>query len=484
MSRLLKTVAEWSLVFAIAMSASPALAGGPDPTIGPTSTAAPGAVAIPTTQPTLIATTKQANGPSQTWNFHFQNTDIVQGDPAFSAKYSGPNSLDNHGEVQHAVSVDLYGGLRLWNGAEAHVDASAWDGFGPSNTLGVEDYPDAESSKVGTDSVSFTFARLFIRQTIGLGGDQEDVPDGELTLPSKEDVSRLTLTAGRFAASDILDTNAYANDPSRQFMNWAFITNITWDYPADSIGYTTGATAELNHLDWTLRYGFFEMPSASNEFTSEDRILTYPKYPSESDGEFWKSWGMASEFERRYAIADHPGAIRFLAWLNEAHMGDYEAALSVPHADITQTREYRFKYGFDLNWEQEVADNVGLFSRLGWNDGREEAWAYTDANYSASLGVSVKGDPWHRPDDTFGLAGVLSGISHENKEFLQAGGTGILDGDGALSYGWEKAVETYYDFKIWQSVHLALDYQFIADPAFNRDRGPVSVFGARLHWEF
>jgi high affinity Mn2+ porin len=152
--------------------------------------------------------------------------------------------------------------------------------------------------------------------------------------------------------------------------------------------------------------------------------------------------------------------------------------------DITQTRAYRYKYGFGINWEQEVANDVGVFSRLGWNDGREEAWAYTDVNYSGSIGLSVKGEPWNRPGDTFGLAGVISGISDENKEFLDAGGTGVLDGDGALSYGWEKVLETYYDFQLWQSVHFALDYQFVDDPNFNRDRGPVSIFGARLHWEF
>ena len=333
----------------------------------------------------------------------------MQGDPAYSAKYSGPNSLDNHGEVQHTVSVDLYGGARLWNGAEAHVDALAWDGFGLSSTVGVDDFPNGEAYKVGTDSVNFSFARLFLRQTIGLGGDQDDVSDDELTLPGKQDVSRLTFTIGRFAATDVFDTNAYASDPRRQFMNWALITNTAWDYPADSIGFTTGGSVELNEPDWTLRYGFFQMPGSSNSFTSEDRILTYPKMPGESDGEFWKSWAMAAEFERRYALGQHPGAIRFLAWVNEAHMGSYDQALSVPGVDITQTRAYRYKYGFGINWEQEVANDVGVFSRLGWNDGREEAWAYTDVNYSGSIGLSVKGEPWNRPGDTFGLAGVISG---------------------------------------------------------------------------
>jgi high affinity Mn2+ porin len=137
-----------------------------------------------------------------------------------------------------------------------------------------------------------------------------------------------------------------------------------------------------------------------------------------------------------------------------------------------------------LNWEQELVKNVGVFSRLGWNDDKEQGWMFTDVGYQGSLGLSFKGESWHRPDDTFGLAGVVSGISKEEQNFFAVGGTGIEGGDGNLNYGWEKAMETYYDFAVWKTIHATLDYQFIADPAFNSARGPVSVFGARLHWEF
>jgi high affinity Mn2+ porin len=187
-----------------------------------------------------------ANVEEQKWNWHVQNTDIVQGDPGFHAKYSGPNSLNNHGEVQETVSLDLYAGIRLWRGAEAHVDGLMWQGFGLSQTVGVEGFPNGEAFKFGTQVPNFTFARLFIRQTIGFGGQWEDVPDGELTLAGKQDVSRLTLTIGRFSAKDIFDNNAYANDPRTQFMNWALMANATWDYPADTVGFTTGLALELN----------------------------------------------------------------------------------------------------------------------------------------------------------------------------------------------------------------------------------------------
>ncbi|MGA2247958.1 MAG: carbohydrate porin, partial [Verrucomicrobiota bacterium] len=316
-----------------------------------------------------------------------------------------------------------------------------------------------------------------------------DVPDDQLTLAGKQDVSRLTFTLGRFSAKDIFDNNAYANDPRTQFMNWGLMANEAWDYPADAIGYTTGLAVELNQPKWTVRYGFFQMPRYQNSLTGEDRFLKWPFDGSAQDGPFLDSWGMVTEFERRYAISDHPGTIRFLAFLNRANMADYRAATAIlladgPGADFTAARAFHFKYGFGLNWEQEIVKNIGVFSRLGWNDDHEEGWVFSDVGYAASVGLSVKGAAWGRPADTFGLAGVASGISVAERDFFAAGGTGILAGDGNLNYGWEKILETYYDFSVWKSVRVAVDYQFITNPAFNQDRGPVSVFGARVHWEF
>ncbi|HXA45687.1 MAG TPA: carbohydrate porin [Candidatus Angelobacter sp.] len=435
----------------------------------------------------LAETNNPGSGPdSQRWNWHVQNTDIVQGYPGFPAKYSGPNSLPSGGETRETVSFDLYAGVRLWPGAEAHIDGLMWQGFGLGNTLGVEGFPNGEAFKLGTGVPSGNIARLFIRQTIGFGGAQEDVDDDELDLAGKQDVSRLTLTLGRFSPKDIFDNNAYANDPRTQFMNWSLMANEAWDYPADALGYTTGFAAELNQPVWTLRYGFFQMPSAPNGLTGEDLYFKWPYESSAQDGSFISSWGMVTEFERRYAITGHPGVIRFLAYLNRTDMGSYQAAIDNPArpADITATSAYRYKYGFGLNWEQEIVKNVGVFSRLGWSDGNSEAWVFSDVDSTATAGTSIRGESWHRPDDTIGLAGVANGLSRIHQEFFEAGGTGILAGDGALNYGWEKILEMYYDAKVWKTVHAALDYQFISDPAFNRDRGPVSVFGARLHWEF
>jgi high affinity Mn2+ porin len=422
------------------------------------------------------------------WNWHVQNTDIVQGYPGFPAKYTNPgfNSLPSGGETRETVSLDLMAGVRLWRGAEAHIDGMMYQGFGVNNALGVDGFPNGEAFRLGTGVPNGTISRLFIRQTIGFGGEQEDAPDDQFTLAGKQDISRLTLTIGKMSVKDIFDNNAYANDPRTQFMSWALMANEAWDYPADALGYTTGLAVELKQPKWTLRYGFFQVPRFSNSLTADDRIFKWPYDNSAQDGPLFSAWGMVTEFERRYSINDHPGAIRLLAYVNRANMGSYQDAVNSPTrpADITASQEFRYKYGFGLNLEQEIIKNVGVFSRLGWSDGQNQAWMFSDVDYTATAGISIKGEAWQRPDDTFGLAGVFNGISKVHQEFLAAGGTGILAGDGNLNYGWEKILETYYDFKIWESIHATVDYQFITDPAFNRDRGPVSVFGARLHWEF
>lgn len=409
---------------------------------------------------------------TQSWNWHAQNTDILQGYPGFPAKYSGPNSLQPGGQARETVSLDLLAGARLWPGAEAHADGLMWQGFGVSHTLGVEAFPNGEGFRLGTSVPNVTFARLFLRQTFGFGGEQERVEDGPLQLAGRQDVSRLTLTIGKISAKDIFDNNAYANDPRTQFMSWALMANEAWDYPADSLGFMTGFAAEFNQPSWTVRYGFFQLPRTSNGMAQDSHYLD--------------AWARVAEFERRFALSGHPGAVRFLSYLNQANMGSYQAALdsSTRPADILATRSYRLKFGFGLNLEQEILKNVGLFARLGWSDGRNEAWAFADVDRAASAGLSIKGEFWHRPNDTLGIGNSVNALSRVHQQFLAAGGAGILAGDGALSYDLEEALETYYDFQIWRTIHAALDYQFVVNPAYNRDRGPVSFFAARLHWEF
>lgn len=435
----------------------------------------------------LPAHSQDGNPVTQEWNFHAQVTEIVQGDPGFPAKYSGQNSLNRNGEIQETFTSDLFAGSRLWHGGEIHADGLLWQGYGLSHTEGIEAFPNSDAFKLGTTYPHFMLAHLFIRETIGLGGEREPVADGPLALAGEQDISRLTFTIGRFTPMDMFDHNTYAQDSHTQFLNWAMQTNLAWDFPSDSVGYTTGIAVELNQPNWTLRTGFFQTPGTKNGFTADDLILTFP--PAGSSGKFFYSWGTAAEFDGRYAAHALPGAVRFLAWMDKADMISYREAASLlesggPQVDLSPARAYRNKYGFGLNIEQAVTKDVGVFSRLGWNNGQTEGWMYTDANWTASIGASANGSAWHRPNDSVGLAFVSSGASASAQKFLEAGGLDIVDGDGALTYGSEKVMEAYYDFPVWKSIHATVDYEFVDHPAFNRDRGPVSVVGLRFHWQF
>jgi high affinity Mn2+ porin len=414
------------------------------------------------------------NAPSaeQRWNWHVVNTEVVEWHPGLSAQYSGPNSLSSQPASTETFDLDVLFGLRLWSGAELHVDGLAWQGFGFNHTLGIEAFPSAMAYKVGARLADGTFSRVFVRQTINLGGGEEDVPDDPLHLAGKEDESRLVATVGEMSVLDIFDINAYAGDPTTQFLNWAFVGNEAWDYPASSLGFITGLALEWYRPRWAFRYGFFQVPRESNGLAEDPAYL--------------RAWGMVLEIERRLSFRRHPGAVRLLAYVNRAHMGSYQDAIDSPirPANITLSQAYRYKYGVCLNVEQELMKNIGFFTRLGWSDGNNEAWAYSDVDRGASMGLSLNGDLWKRSDDTVGVACAVSALSKAHQEFFEDGGLGILAGDGALNYGLEKAFESYYNFAVWKSLHVTADYQFIIDPAFNRARGPVSVLGGRLHWTF
>ncbi len=450
----------------------------------------------------------------QRYNFHAQYTLTGMGYLSFSARYTNPSylwsgtgsSLPTQGQARETQSLDEYFGYRLGSNTEFHLDTLLWQGYGLNNTFGINDFPDGEAFKVGVRYPHFSVVRFFLRKTINLGGGHESVDDDQLTLRGTEDVDRITITAGRFSAKDIFDNNPYSNDPRTQFMNWALMANAAWDYPADALGFTTGITIAWNHPQWTLRYGWLQMSKYRNQFTAESLFLTLPTEAEAGDGKIFQDWSMITELEHRHAIGRHTGAVRLLAFDNRANMGSYRAALALANSPATlavwgtpahflasangvtggidDTHALRNTWGFGLNMDQALTDNIGLFSRIGWNSGQNESFEFTDANWTATFGTSIHGAAWKRPEDVLGAAFITSGASSANQAYLAAGGIGILTGDGALNYGAERNVEVYYDHPFTKGFHATLDYQLVDHPAFNRDRGPVpAIFALRLHYE-
>jgi high affinity Mn2+ porin len=406
------------------------------------------------------------------WAVHGQTTFVSQYAPPFHAPYRGPNSLDPNAG-RETWDATLYVGRRLWEGAELWLDPEIDQGFGLSNTLGIAGFPSGEAYKVGS---SYPYARLpraFIRQTIDLGGDTLKVEDGINQFSGKQTADRLVITVGKFSVSDIFDT-VTAHDPRNDFLNWSLLDASTFDYAADAWGFTYGAAAEWYSGNWTLRAGLFDLSIVPNS--------------PELDHSF-RQFQIVYEIEHRHQLWDQPGKVALVGYLSRGDMGSYADALALAAATGTTpstaaVRQYNSRPGANINFDQQIVPNITMFGRFGMADGNVEPYEFTDPDRTASLGASFGGKLWGRPDDTIGIGGVANGISAIHAAYLNAGGLGILVGDGQLPHpGIEQIIETYYSLPVggWK---VTADYQFIVNPAFNRDRGPVSVLGVRLHMQF
>ena len=407
------------------------------------------------------------------WNVHGQTTFLSQFAPPFHAPYRGANSLDSNAG-RETWDVTLYIGRRLWQGAELWINPEVDQGFGLSGTLGIAGFPSGEAYKIGSSEPYFRVPRAFVRQTFDLGGDTEKLESGINQFAGSQTRNRLVLTVGKFSVSDIFDTIFYAHDPRGDFMNWALVDAGTFDYAADAWGYTYGAAVEWYQANWTLRAGLFDLSIVPNSVELDHRF---------------EQFQTVYEIEHRHELLGQPGKLAAVGFLSRGRMGRYDEALAFAQQNGTvpntaDVRRYASRSGINVNFEQQVIANVGFFARAGFAGGNVEPYEFTDIDRTASVGFSLGGKLWGRPDDTFGIAGVANGISSAHTAYLNAGGLGILVGDAQLPHpGPEQILETYYSLPVgaWR---VTADYQFIVNPAFNRDRGPVSVIGARLRTQF
>jgi high affinity Mn2+ porin len=410
----------------------------------------------------------------QSYAVHGQFTYVEQETSAFNAPYAGRNSLspDRGAETTDAT---LYLGARLWPGAEGWFDGEVDQGFGLDDTLGAAGFPSGEAYKIGKNQPYLRLPRLFVRQTLNLDDTRQTVDAAANQLGGSRSANRVAITVGKFSVADVFDTNQYAHDPRGDFLNWAAIDAGTFDYAADAWGYTVGAAVEWYQNAWTLRGGLFDLSTVPNSVHLDPGFHEFQSIV---------------ELEKRHDIAGRPGRLLVTVFDSRGRMGLLDEAVQLAEStgtpvDIAAVRRYRDRVGASLSLEQQLASDLGAFARLGKAAGNVEPYEFTDIDRTVSVGLSLQGTRWRRPDDTVGLAAINNGISADRERYLNAGGLGILVGDGRLPHpGPEQILETYYSLAVLRFAHLSFDYQWINHPAYNRDRGPASIVAVRLHAQF
>ena len=414
--------------------------------------------------------------PAERWNLYFQATSIGQYHPGFNAPYTGPESLLPHSERDVSLTMTLFFGLQLPWGVRVYADPEVAGGRGFSNVDGVANATNGELPRVASATPKVYLARLYLTRDFGFGSETENVEsDTNQLAPGTRPVNRYTISIGRFSMSDFFDDNTYSHDPRSQFMGWSVMYNGAWDYPADTRGYTWGWVHELHTRNWSLRYGSAAVSKVANGGRFDRRLF--------------RDRGDVIEGERRYQVRSHPGVLRLLGYMNHFDGGSYGAALQLAAAtnttpDVTKTAKVgTLKYGFGINAEQEVATGVGLFMRLGWNDGKTQSFEFTAIDRLATGGVSVSGARWKRKDDTAASELTVAGISAVHALYLARGGLDFLIGDGQLNYAPEYIWESYYKARVYKGFSAAIDAQHIDNPAYNHDRGPLWALSLRLHIE-
>jgi hypothetical protein len=427
--------------------------------------------------PALLAAAvaRAADLPSdEAWNAHVQATYVWQAKPAFDAAYTGPASLLPQRETGYSFSATAAFGWRPWRGAELYFDPEVVQGKTLSGLHGLGGMTNGEQQKTSGSSPTFYRARLFLRQTWELdGGARQAVGSDMNQLAGSVASRRVVLTAGNLAVSDLFDANAYAHDARSQFLNWALVANGAWDFAADARGYTWGAALEYDDGAWAVRAGRFLLPQESNGLPLDRRIFEH--------------YGDQAELEHHHTLFGQDGTLRLLAFHDRAHMGSFRDALAAAAGgipDVATVRRERGKTGYGINLEQALGAGAGLFVRASRNDGESETYAFAEIERAVSAGVTLQGDLWQRAGDTVGLALARNGLGQAHRDYLAAGGVGAFIGDGRLDYRAERIAEAYYRVDLGHGLALSLDWQHVANPAYNHARGPVDVAGLRLHGQY
>jgi len=431
---------------------------------------------------TAVLFAQQKKADSSDWTFHFQTTVVYQHQSSFKPKYSGQNSLDTAANAAFSQTSTFYIGRRLWKGAAFYFNPEITGGEGISHVIGLAGASNGEIYRVGNPKPTLFIARGFLQQHIPIGNARyETQQDDQNQLSGRIPTSRITVSVGKFCISDFFDDNSYNHDARSQFLNWSIMAHGAWDFPADLRGYTTGVVVELIKPSWAMRFAAVRVPRIANGLPMDWNL-------SKANSE-------TVEFEKKWQIRKHPGVVRATAFITFSKAPIYKTAIT----DLQKGDSTRFfvissklewntyegkKYGFAVNAEQEISNGFGVFTRMSWSDGHSADWAFTEIDRNLQIGLNLDGKLWKRANDNFGLCAAINGLSPDHKAYLKAGGMGFIIGDGKLNYGTENILEAYYKAKISKNVFASVDYQFITNPGYNKDRkGPIHIPGIRVHLE-
>lgn len=447
--------------FAASLVVSATLAGAPSMFA---QTPAPG----PETPLTIIP-----HSPDASWWLSGQLNVISQGHGTFRSPYEGPNSLRPVSEQATSSVWTIDGGVRVSKHVDFWCDVESAGGSGISQALGLAGFTNLDVVRNPSLGATSYLARASVHITLPIGDDATTVERRPWSFGTEAPVHRIEIRAGKMSLPDFFDQNSVGSDSHLQFTNWAIDNNGAYDYAADTRGYTVAAMIEYDAPTWSVRAAEALMPTVANGIDLD--------------------WDVSRARAENVELELRPAAglvVRVLGYRNHANMGRYEDAIQAfqtgvdPVPDITAHRaQGRIKSGAGLNVEY-VAGRVRLFGRTGANEGQNESFAYTEVNNAAVVGGDVDGATWHRDNDRVGVAFVSDGLSAPHREYLRLGGLGFLLGDGTLTYGRESIVETYYTAHLWRGVFASAQFQHIANPGYNRDRGPATVTGVRLHVDF
>jgi carbohydrate-selective porin OprB len=411
----------------------------------------------------------------------------LQADGPFHSPYQGTNSFIGRGEYKTSLLGTLYLAAQVRRDPKTETDAlfnlESAGGRGLSEALGLAGFTNLDVVRNPNLGPVPYMARAQLHQTIGFTDTLIDSPRTPFSLATQVPERRLEFYVGKMSLPDYFDINSIGSDSHLQFMNWTVDNNGAWDYAADTRGYTYAAVAEYDDKIWSARYAVALMPTVANGI---DLVWNLRQ-----------ASGQNMEFELRKSLlgnllpSDRKGVVRVLSYVNHAHMGLYRDANKAFLAGegtrpiIQNVETYgAVKYGFCLNVEQELTENIRVFGRFGWNEGQHESFAYTEDDQTFEFGGDYSGRAWSRPNDKLGVTFVTNAIKADHQAYLKLGGLGFLLGDGKLNYAREDILESYYNLHAWRGLYYALDLQYINHPGYNQDRGPVLVESVRMHVDF